>query len=351
MSETGDSWVFYRRPVTSQIVHMSGNARVVTRDDEWMNTPGFIVAPFNPKKHKTYFIETVTNINIHTENEMSGIFNDGIKMPCADKHGKPWRNIHMREYLSLINQVKTEIENTELDKVVLSRVINVDGIKPYSAVEMFIELCVKYPNAFVYLFYIPRVGLWLGATPETLITGQDNRYRIVSLAGTVEWKPGLSFNRLWSPKELVEQQMVTDYIRTVIKEAGIDNYEMIGPETIKAGKLSHLRTAFRFRNDDHDKINGLIKKLHPTPAVCGLPKEKAMDLIAEIERYDRTYYSGFLGPVCNDGFGLFVNLRCLQFTNRGVQLFVGGGITKDSDPRSEWKETEMKARTLLDVIK
>ena len=350
-NNTGDSWVFYRRPVTSEIIHIKGKARVVKENDEWLLKKGFIVAPFDRSVHNTYVIDTEQSVQIHTEYEISELFNDGLSLPSRSSLVKPWRDISRREYLSLISQVKSEIENTELEKVVLSRVLNVEGVKRHNAVNLFIELCMKYPNAFVYLFYVPDIGMWMGATPEMLITGKDSRFRIVSLAGTAKWQPALSFEELWDRKELEEQQIVTDFVKNEMFDSGLDNYVMRGPETIKAGNMSHLRTSFRFETDDYNIIGKLLDKLHPTPAVCGLPQDKAKDQIKDVERYDRTYYTGFLGPVCDDGLSLFVNLRCLQFTNRGVQLFVGGGITKDSKPEAEWQETELKARTLLDVIR
>ncbi len=349
--QTADSWVFYRRPVTSEIIHLTGQARVVTGNAEWFRNKGFVVAPFDRSMHKTWFIDTVRTVPVHTEYEMLELFNDGITLPSVSSFVKPWREIPRREYISLIRQLKQEIEDTELEKVVLSRVINIKGVKPDKAVRMFIDLCVNYPNAFVFLFYLPEVGLWMGATPETLMTAKDDRFKIVSLAGTANWMPHLTFEQLWNKKEREEQQMVTDFVKKVIYDSGIDNYEMRGPETFRAGNLSHLRTIFRFETEDYSLIDRLLDKLHPTPAVCGLPQDKAKEIIRDIELYSRSYYAGFIGPVCDDGMSLYVNLRSLQFTDNGVQLFVGGGITGDSEPEAEWKETEMKAQTLLAVIK
>ncbi len=350
-TQIADSWVFYRRPVTSEIVHITGKARTVEGNEEWLRHKGFVIAPFDRSEHRTWFIDAVKNITIHTEYEISELFNDGLQLPSGKSLVKPWREVPRREYLSLIRQMKREIDNTELEKVVLSRVINVEGVKPVQAVSMFIDLCVNYPNAFVFLFYLPETGMWLGATPETLMTGKDERFKIVSLAGTANWQPELTFEQLWNKKERAEQQMVTDFVKKVIYDAGIDNYEMKGPETIKAGKLSHLRTIFRFETEDYDLIDRLLDKLHPTPAVCGLPQNKAKELIRDIELYTRTYYTGFIGPVCDDGLSLYVNLRSLQFTDNGVQLFVGGGITRFSEPEAEWRETELKAQTMMAVIK
>ena len=91
-------------------------------------------------------------------------------------------------------------------------------------------------------------------------------------------------------------------------------------------------------------------KLHPTPAVCGIPLEKSRALILETEQHNRGYYTGFLGPVTAKSISLFVNLRCMQVLPEKCVLYVGGGITRDSEMEKEWLETEAKAETLLSVI-
>ncbi len=346
-----DSWVFYRRPATSEVVHIAGNSRVVDDNMDWLNHEGFVIAPFDKSNSDTMFIDTVKTNNVHTEYEIRELFNDDLKMPSDDHLINPRRIISKREYLSLFNQMITEIESTLVEKVVLSRVLNVDGVKPQRGIEIFIELCRKYPSAFISFFYSPKVGLWIGATPETLMARKSNRCIIASLAGTITWQPQLTFEQLWNKKELNEQQMVTDFVRGIIDDLNVADYQIKGPETVKAGRIAHLRTIFRVVLDDIGMISKLINQLHPTPAVSGLPKERAIKLIEQIERYERTYYSGFIGPVCIDSFNLFVNLRCMQFTNKGVQLYVGGGLTKDSQPEAEWEETQLKAETLLSVVK
>jgi isochorismate synthase len=350
-SQKIDSWVFYRRPATSEIVHIAGKSRTVKNNMEWLNHEGFVIAPFNKSNSETLFVDTVKSVNIHTEYEIRELFSNDLKMPSARNLTNPRRIISKREYLSLFNQMKKEIESNAVDKVVLSRVMKVDGIKPQRGIEIFIELCRKYPSAFISFFYTPKAGLWIGATPETLMARKGTRCRIASLAGTTTWQTDLTFEQLWNRKEQDEQQMVTDFVKDIIGELEIVDCDMKGPETVKAGSIVHLRTIFRFMLDDISLVERLINRLHPTPAVCGLPKERAIKLIEEIERYERTYYSGFIGPVCADSFNLFVNLRCMQFTNKGVQLYVGGGLTKDSQSESEWEETQLKAETILSVVK
>jgi isochorismate synthase len=103
-------------------------------------------------------------------------------------------------------------------------------------------------------------------------------------------------------------------------------------------------------------INGrlweLVEALHPTPAVAGQPKDEAIRYIKELEPHDREYYTGFLGPVTKDReMDLFVNLRCMKVTPEFLALYVGGGITLDSDPADEWEETRLKAESLLQILR
>ncbi len=91
--------------------------------------------------------------------------------------------------------------------------------------------------------------------------------------------------------------------------------------------------------------------MHPTPAVAGYPKQKAIDFILENENYNREFYTGYFGFINKDKSSkLFVNLRCMQIEKKKLSVYVGGGITKDSNPLNEWQETEDKSKTLLSVL-
>jgi isochorismate synthase len=99
-------------------------------------------------------------------------------------------------------------------------------------------------------------------------------------------------------------------------------------------------------------VGNLLNNLHPTPAICGSPTKEALEIICSVEKHDREYYAGFLGPVgMENPIMLFVNLRCMQITDTNLILYAGGGITLESNPVDEWYETEIKAGTLLSVIK
>jgi isochorismate synthase len=236
------------------------------------------------------------------------------------------------------------IINGNFEKVVLSRKIKIP--KEVSILETFQNLIASYPTAFRYLFFHPRVGIWLGATPEQLVNIKDNRFETMALAGTQLY----SENIVWETKEIQEQQFVTDYILAKVKDkANLVNFNEA--QTVKAGNLAHLQSLISGELTNDFQALELIESLHPTPAVCGLPKEKAIAFISINEGYDRKYYTGFLGEYqMNNQTDLFVNLRCLEVEENLTNIYVGCGITKDSIPEKEFIETENKSMTMRNVL-
>jgi isochorismate synthase len=158
----------------------------------------------------------------------------------------------------------------------------------------------------------------------------------------------------WGAKEIEEQALVSDYIRYFLQRTQPDHFSEVGPHTVSAGQIVHLQTKFKVKlAEPHlsQLANQILHELHPTSAVCGMPKKEALSFILEKENYERAFYSGFLGPVhLNQQSHLFVNLRCMQLKQHSAILYVGGGITKDSAPQAEWTETVLKSRTLLNVL-
>jgi isochorismate synthase len=144
-----------------------------------------------------------------------------------------------------------------------------------------------------------------------------------------------------------------------LKKIRVREFEEEGPKTVIAGNLMHLRTDIII---DTVEINFpqlatiMLDLLHPTSAVCGMPKVPATQFILANEGYDREFYSGFLGPINmqsnNNGqeSHIFVNLRTMKIQNEVATLYAGCGITADSTPEKEWYETEMKTQTLERVL-
>ena len=298
------------------------------------DTTGFVFAPFHPTKKK---------IVINGRLEV-----DTFSAPCDPL---PLRNEVIMEgkksHIALVKKAIVELRKGELKKVVLSRTLDL----PFrnEPVAFFKRLLSCYRNAFCYLWYHPKIGMWSGATPERLVGFHKGRLQTSSLAGTLPFHQGKDPN--WSQKEIEEQQMVTDYISGAL-EGLVDNLTFSELKTVRSGALWHLKTEIEGLISQED-LALVIDRLHPTPAVCGLPKQKALEFITDNESYDRTFYTGYLGTLNLISPGrtdLFVNLRCARIDNGRVNVYVGGGITSDSDAVAEWQETVHKSKTMIDVM-
>jgi isochorismate synthase len=186
----------------------------------------------------------------------------------------------------------------------------------------------------------------MGATPEQLTKINNHTFETVSLAGTQV----VSENVIWQEKEVEEHQLVTDYIKKSTENL-VENIQISKAYTQKAGNVIHLKSDISGKLKAAISENDLINALHPTSAVCGMPLHIARNFILENEKYNRKYYSGFLGEFrMQEQTNLFVNLRCCEIENDLITIYVGCGITKDSQTEKEFIETENKAKTILSVL-
>jgi len=246
------------------------------------------------------------------------------------------------EYLEKLQEVITVIKENNLPKLVLSRRKIFKEFTDINLDESFENLCNAYPNAFRYIF-IQGENAWIGAFSEVL--GKYNKvtheFETMSLAGTIP----VSEN--WTEKEIEEQKPVSSYIRNVLEKFNT-NSEIQESETQDhiSGNIKHLRSDFKLKINP-EKLDSIIEELHPTPAVCGIPKDFCKEKIQEFEKFPRELYAGFIRIETDDFIQYFVNLRCAKLYSDVVHLFVGGGITAQSNPEKEWMETELKSEAVL----
>lgn len=250
------------------------------------------------------------------------------------------------EYQAMVSDTIDHIVKQNLGKIVLSRFE--DHALRAAPLDIYNKLVTAYPNACVYLFSHKNFGTWIGATPEVLLMGNEDKVQTMSLAGTKVAGNSIAMGE----KEQEEQRMVTDFIVDSFK--GVEELSEVSvsePHGIQAGNLVHLRTDIAAVPQTGFSPQKLIQQLHPTPAVAGLPRAPAMKYLAEFEDYKREFYAGYFGIKETNQFSYFVNLRCMQMFNKEVRLYAGGGITAESDPHSEWLETEHKLRTIGDILR
>ena len=304
---------------------------------------GFVFAGFDGAK--TYIIPESESEILHFSLDKKEI---AVSENVLSKAG----NVAKSDFESLVNKGIQAIKNEQFQKVVLSRTETV-AVANFDMVETFQKLVFLYPTAFVYCFYHPKIGNWIGATPEQLLKVTENNFETISLAGTQ--KDTGSSEIVWGEKEKEEQQFVTDYLVQRLQKVA-SAVEFTKPYSVKAGSIWHIKTDVSGVLNSDSSLKKVVQLLHPTPAVCGLPKEIAKDFILENEPYDRSFYTGFLGEL-NCSFeketissDLFVNLRCMQIKDSQAHLYMGCGITKDSNPEKEWEESVNKSMTMKKVL-
>jgi isochorismate synthase len=314
---------------------------------------GFIMAPFNTRNGHRYIL-VKPDLVIDTRDisrETVSMVESLDSRPQAQWNGAFPVVTGRETYMEQVEAIKSSIAKGAFQKAVLSRIRVVEGDHVDIIPRLFQTICRKHPNAFVYLFKSDE-HFWMGASPEPLLRLSDGNISTVSLAGTRPYaEKHLDLNK-WTAKEVLEQEYVTRYIHDVLREFNVKDYRISSPYVKKAGNLLHLRTDFTLGLEKiTHRLWEFVDAMHPTPAVAGQPKEDAISFIKQLEPHDRDYYTGFMGPVNREsGTDLFVNLRCMKITPGYISLYVGGGITLESDSEEEWNETQWKAESLLKIL-
>jgi isochorismate synthase len=376
--ELKKSFAMWRSPDSSEInIVIDLFQKPETKKIELENSiPGFVFSPFmNPDNQNSHFINadlrytskekllqpSFKHSSKKEEDQFLELMNKNIQSGSAGIQFFSAEYINSEkdknQFSLLVSKAIARITENKMKKVVLSRSKKIKLKPSFDLIQTYTELCENYPNAFVSLVSIPGVGTWLGASPELLVCiDREKIFKTSALAGTQKLEKGLKLSgAVWTQKEIEEQALVSRYIINCFKTIRLREFEEDGPYTIKAGDLIHLKTDL---SADIKKVNFpdlgtlMLNLLHPTSAVCGMPKPEAMEFINQEENLDRSYFSGFLGPVNIDQeTGIYVNLRCAQILDQTTAvLYAGAGITKDSDPEKEWMETEMKMKTMGDFL-
>ena len=263
-------------------------------------------------------------------------------------HGRcPLESTEYDRYEWKLNKALTAIDKNEFDKVVLSRlVVSENGIQ--DIYEYYVNLKSQYPKAFVFLYHTPERGCWCGASPEVLIKGDENYLMTMALAGT-QLNRGIPLDIVkWTEKEHLEHGLIEVFVEERLDAQEV-NYKKSLVQTVEAGNVLHLCSKYYISSDVD--IESLVDELHPGPAICGFPQEPSMDFIRNHEGHDRMDYCGYIGLRNMVGHTeYYANLRCMRLYQDRNVLFVGGGITKQSNPSDEWEETTIKSQTLLSTI-
>lgn len=327
MSVAPLGWACWREPGSDQAFFLQGQAQPIPQSQ----VAGFVVHPFEDR---------------------GGCLIRGLKeampgtMPevLAAYPAPAYPEDSQEDYLKRLESLISALSQGRAEKVVFSRRkhLSRSSFTVAEAWRAFQHVEAAYPQAFVSLVSVPGLGCWLAATPEVLCRRTDDGFYTMALAGT----RSQTDDEPWHAKEYREQALVVNSIQTQLSDIGVQHIRLDGPKEVQAGSLRHLRSDFYFENGQD--LLAVAQALHPTPAVGGLPRLAAAELIAALEISERGLYAGYVGYV-EPGLPstLYVHLRCACLSAPQPTLFAGGGILTDSDALSEWQETEYKLQILL----
>ncbi len=368
--ESGHAITLWQMPNSSEkhLLICSDGVRYLDEISLEESATGFVFAPYDANQKKLFFksdlIFTFKDGQFDSGNLPEDILNKNAAKTKNDPNFQPGtypvKTLPHQpapvSYLDLIQKSVEFIQAGAFEKVVPSRSKKFNLPGGFDLWKTFNNLCKAYPNGMVSLVSSEETGTWMGATPE-LLASVDERmhFHTVALAGTKRYESGMNLKSVaWTEKEIEEQAMVCRYVISCFKKIRLREYDEHGPRTAIAGNLLHLKTEY-----DVDMVatnfpqlgSTMLRLLHPTSAVCGMPLEPAREFLRENEGYDRQFYSGYLGPVnFRNESHIFVNLRCMQLGRKHAILYAGAGVTIDSNPEKEWEETEMKLETLLSIL-
>ena len=264
--------------------------------------------------------------------------------PLTLNETKPWASTTCRkQYDSSVTDV-VDYLNDHGGKVVISRTITKSNVT-VDWTQVTEEYFSIHREAFCYIYYTPRHGCWMGASPEVLLTVRNGRFETMALAGT---RPVEDSKFPWSGKNIAEQAIVRNFIVDRLYDLGLDP-KCSSTETVTTGNLQHLCTYIEGLTEGCSSAE-ILSTLNPTPALAGYPVASALEQIVEHEAHPRRCYGSYVALSTEDFFTAYVNLRCVNFDNNGWCIYIGSGIMPDSDPDEEWHETEAKARLLHNII-
>jgi isochorismate synthase len=264
-----------------------------------------------------------------------------------DLPGDEWRGV--------VREAVADIRANDLRKVVLARSIHGTTSEPANAFAVLRELSTVHQEALIFGYWRDEKA-FVGASPERLAQLAEGTISASSLAGTVRrgttTEEDASFARELqsSTKDLAEHAAVRDMLHEILSEVAENVTSPDAPEIVSLSNVHHLHTEVRADLCDHRSLLDVVSRLHPTPAVGGTPRDRALEFIRQNERLDRGWYAAPIGWLDRNGGEFAVALRCGVIDANKFALYAGCGIVADSDPDQELAESNLKLEPMRSAI-
>ena len=294
------------------------------------------------------FKSKLENIIKPLEEKKSGNIKIHKLTGTSPKDKKKWKN--------LVNSCLENIYNNKIDKIVISRRVEVFLSGELNLDYVLNHFREKYRECYLFIFHRGKSSFF-GATPERLVKFCEGTLKIEALAGsasrgkTEEEDLLLEKKLLNNDKDIQEHDFVVNHIKDsisgLVEELTIEKKHSIK----KLNNIQHISTSISAKMNSNNTPLNIIKELSPTPAVCGIPKEVSLNLIKKLENYYRGLYSGIIGWFnFNDEGEFAVAIRSALTYGNKLIAFAGSGIVEKSDPDLEYEETELKFKPILSIF-
>ncbi|MGC9502984.1 isochorismate synthase [Baaleninema sp.] len=249
------------------------------------------------------------------------------------------------------------IATQSLQKVVLSHAIDLHASSPYHLTGTLHNLRRLYPDCYTFAVGNGRGQQFIGASPERLLQIRNRQLLADALAGsaprgtTTTADAHLANRLLCNPKELHEHRVVLHFIQEHLQDLGLTLHPVPPMRLLQLSNIQHLWTPVQATVPEGVHPLQILDRLHPTPAVAGVPRSLACDAIRQWEPFDRQLYAAPLGWLDGDGNGEFVvGIRSALLNGDRARLYAGAGIVQGSDPEKELAEIQLKFQALLRAL-
>lgn len=311
-------------------------------------------------KNKYYFAFNFVNdfLNEQTEKvleeKLKNILNCSAKFD--NKENDKIDNTEIDDWNIMVSTALNDIKSGDLEKVVLARIKKVSFNEEINLIEIIKKLKTEFPECYVFAWRNNN-SVFFGATPELLGRISQNKFETDALAGSIkrginEEEDYILENKLLSDSKNIHEhnavlKFIVENLSTLSESV---NYSKTKIKKLK--NIQHLWTQINAKVRKDASIISLIKSIYPTPAICGLPKEKALKQIEKLENFDRGLYAGILGWFNLEGNGEFaIGIRSALYKNSFLYAFAGCGIVEGSEIKSEFEETELKLKPMLSLFR
>lgn len=310
--------------------------------------------PFDTTQPSALFIPRHSEAFSRTARQQAALYAASIKpMQVQARKEIPEQD----SFMAMVARAAALTATPEVDKVVLSRLIELTTAQNVDTGALLERLVAQNPASFNFHVPLPDGGVLLGASPELLLRKDGAHFSSLPLAGSARRQPDSVLDReagnrlLASQKDRHEHELVTQAMKNVLAPRSSALSLPSSPQLVTTPTLWHLATPIEGEAKAGENALSLACLLHPTPALSGFPHDVAKRLIAELEPFDRELFGGIVGWCDAEGNGEWVvTIRCAKVRANHIRLFAGAGIVPASSPLGEWRETGVKLTTMLNVF-